>query len=62
MDFHDIAVKRMLDNLGSISLSPIYGCYIKSDKVSDDEAIKELNNVTKYLTDQTLSSTNEAPK
>lgn len=35
MDFHDIAVKRMLDNLGSVS--PIYGCYIKSDKISDDE-------------------------
>lgn len=40
MDFHDIAVKHMLDNLGSISLgsiSPIYGCYIESDKISDDE-------------------------
>lgn len=40
MDFHGIAVKRMLDSLGSISLdnvSPVYGCYTESDKVSDDE-------------------------
>ena len=37
MDFHDMAVKRMLDNLGSISISPIYGCYIESDKVQDDD-------------------------
>lgn len=37
MDFHDMAVKHMLDNLGSISISPMYGCYIKSDSISDDE-------------------------
>ena len=35
MDFHYMAVKRMLDNIGNIT--PIYGCYIKSDKISDDE-------------------------
>ena len=37
MDFHDIAVKRMLDNIGNINIAPIYGCYIESNKVSDDE-------------------------
>lgn len=37
MDFHDIAVKRMLDNIGNINIAPIYGCYIESGKVSDDE-------------------------
>lgn len=35
MDFHDMQIKRMLDNIGNIT--PIYGCYIKSDKISDDE-------------------------
>lgn len=35
MDFHDMAVKRMLDNIGNAA--PIYGCYIESNKVSDDE-------------------------
>ena len=35
MDFHDIQIKRMLDNIGSIT--PIYGCYTENNKVSDDE-------------------------
>ncbi len=37
MDFHDMAVKRMLDNIGNINIAPIYGCYIESNKVSDDD-------------------------
>ena len=35
MDFHDMAVKRMLDSI--CNATPIYGCYIESNKVSDDE-------------------------
>lgn len=35
MDFHDMAVKRMLYNIGNTA--PIYGCYIKSDKAPDYE-------------------------
>ena len=37
MDFHDIAVKRMLNNIGNITIAPIYGCYIESDKVPEDD-------------------------
>jgi hypothetical protein len=54
MDFHDMAVKHMLDNLGSISLgsvSPIYGCYIESNRVSDDE-----DDDRKVIDYETLSS------
>ena len=32
-----MAVKRMLDNVGNINIAPIYGCYIESNKVSNDE-------------------------
>lgn len=121
MDFHDIAVKRMLDNIGNVA--PMYGCYVENNKASDYEdddrkvidyemmssickslkikqlkllhkhiidlanelyrfsdelsmsnkeecdcktsvieAIKELNNVTEYLTKRTLSSENETSK
>jgi len=121
MDFHDMAVKRMLDNIGNIT--PIYGCYTENNKVSDDEdddrkeidyemlssiskslktqqlkllhkhiidvadelyrfsdeldmsdkeefsckisiieVLKELNNVTEYLTKHILGGTNEASK
>lgn len=35
MDFHDMTVKRILDNIGNIT--PIYGCYIGSNKVPDDD-------------------------
>lgn len=35
MDFHDMQIKRTLDNIGNAT--PIYGCYIESNKVSDDE-------------------------
>lgn len=35
MDFHDMAVKRMLDSI--CNATPIYGCYIESNKVSDDD-------------------------
>lgn len=35
MDFHDMVVKRILDNIGNAT--PIYGCYIESNKVSDDK-------------------------
>lgn len=38
MDFHDMAVKRMLDNIGNAT--PIYGCYTESNKVSDEDDIK----------------------
>lgn len=37
MDFHDMAVKQMLDNIGNAT--PIYGCYIESNKVSDDRKV-----------------------
>ena len=35
MDFHDMQIKRMLDNI--CNATPIYGCYIESDKVQDDD-------------------------
>lgn len=35
MYFHDMQIKRILDNIGNAT--PIYGCYNESNKVSDDE-------------------------
>lgn len=51
MDFHDIAVKRMLDNIGKIAL--IYGCYIESDKITnyedDDRKVIDYETICKSL-------------
>ena len=43
MDFHDMAVKRMLDNIGNAT--PIYGCYTENNKVSnyEDDDIKVID-------------------
>jgi len=35
MDFDDMVIKRILSSTDNAA--PIYGCYIKNDKVSDDE-------------------------
>jgi len=58
MDFHDMAVKPMLSNIGNITIAPVYGCYIESDKVLDDDRrvidYEMMSSICKSLKDQQL--------
>lgn len=54
MDFHDLQIKRMLDNIGNIT--PIYGCYVESDEYDDRKVINYelLSSISKSLKTQQL--------